>query len=556
MKRLNILSVFALLSVLGAAIAQASVQEDFATTLDLVKQKFHDRYALEPWKTKALHWTIDDAAKRIGAEGAKDPNLTADGARTLIQDFFYSARDYHAKAIYSPGGSTSIPISVRSVGGKVFVTGVTDDCNCGVAVGDELVSFDGEPAMRSIFDRTTMKYLNHFESDVRDGERRLTNPYGMLMEKTPMKDTVDLVLRGVDGKRKTATLAWKKPVAFDAEFAISRAPAHPMVPESLQGWSKVDAGFGPRGAYFRKPEKTLWESASGARFTAWIAEFPGARNIFGNPGKARKIGYVRIPDFSPGQPADYTAAVKEFEATIAKMDAETDALILDENSNPGGMADYMYALASYFFAKEVPTFKFSYRLFPELVKDASDSLPDLEKITNDADAKAYFGGDDYFGFPVDLEFARDVKTFYQGLADDAKAGRKFGKPRFYDSAKIKPNPRVRYLKPLYILTDAYSVSCADFFPALFQDTKRAEILGGWTMGGGGFTGGTAVINSPLKTNYLIVPIALGLRLDDRTPIENLGVLPTRWFSPSPADYRNGFQTYSDSILKYIRKKIR
>ncbi len=546
MKNLKTISCVLFLSCLCAAgSALATVQEDFAKTLELVRQKFQDRYALEPWKSRVFHWTIDGAASRILEEGNRDPNLTADGARDLIQDFFHSARDYHAEAIYSPGGYTSIPIDVRSVHHRVFVTRVADDCNCDIVPGDELLTFDGVRAMRAIIERMTLKYPNHVLSDVRDGNRRLTVPYGMLMEPMPTKASADLVLRGADGKKKTVSLAWKKP---KPALNVLSAPAHPMIPASLRGWSRALVGTGPYGSVFPKPVKTIWESAPRAMFPAWIAELPG------RPGK--KIGWLRIPTFSPGQPADYTAGVKEFEAAVARMNQDADVLLLDELGNPGGMADYLYALGSYFFDHDVPTFKFSYRLFDGLVKDATTTLPDLEKIHSDADAKAFFGGEDYFGYPVDLAFATEVKAFYAGLVDDAKAGLKFGKFRFYNAARVRPNPRVRYLKPVFVLADERSVSCGDFFAAFMQDTKRAEVIGGWTMGAGAFTGGAETIDSPLKTNLLIVPLAMGIRLDGRTPIENLGVLPTHWVSPTVADYQNGYREYGADVFRYIAKKIR
>ena len=50
---------------------------------------------------------------------------------------------------------------------------------------------------------------------------------------------------------------------------------------------------------------------------------------------------------------------------------------------------------------------------------------------------------------------------------------------------LAPNANVQWGKPVLVLHDNLSVSCADFFPALLQNAGIAKTFGARTMGGGG-----------------------------------------------------------------------
>lgn len=549
---MNLKKPVLLLALFASASVSATVQDDFHATLDTVKAAFEDRYALAPWKQQFFGWTINGAYRRIRREGDRDPNLTVERARSLVQDFFLSARDYHAAAFYPAGGYTSLPVSIRASGAQAFITGVQDDCACGLTPGDEVLEFDGQPVLSALRERRNTRYPNHPLSDGRDAERRLTNPYGMLMEKMPTADEAVLKVKTLAGPVVDVRLPWKRPAPSPAASlsTLSNFRLPPKVPADLIGWMKGPgddgraAGMDYRGSIFPKPATVSWEAPADSNFPAWIAEFPGA------PGK--KVGWVRVPHFAPN---DFSAAVREFEATIDRMNRETDVLIVDELSNSGGMADYMYALFSYFIDREVPTFKFSYRLSPSIVAEVRAFADELAPLQTEADAKTYFG-EDYAGFPVDLDFLQDVKAFTQSILDDAAAGLEYQRPMHYDSARIKPNPRVRYLKPVFVLADARTVSCGDFFAALFQDTGRAEVLGELTMGGGAFIGDNVAVSNPLGVSSLRIPLAMGFRLDGRTPIENIGVIPDAWFQPTSRDFQSGFAGYAAGIYGYIGRKLR
>ena len=52
------------------------------------------------------------------------------------------------------------------------------------------------------------------------------------------------------------------------------------------------------------------------------------------------------------------------------------------------------------------------------------------------------------------------------------------------SLTLDPAP-VRYTRPMIVLTDEFSASAADMFPAIIQDNGRAPLVGMRTMGAGG-----------------------------------------------------------------------
>jgi hypothetical protein len=90
---------------------------------------------------------------------------------------------------------------------------------------------------------------------------------------------------------------------------------------------------------------------------------------------------------------------------------------------------------------------------------------------------------------------------------------------------------VRYSKPMIVLTDEFSASGADMFPAIIQDNGRAPIVGMRTMGAGG-----SVVGFPC-TPYTESVCRITVSLMNRgrliqTPeypaapyIENIGVRP-------------------------------
>ena len=89
-----------------------------------------------------------------------------------------------------------------------------------------------------------------------------------------------------------------------------------------------------------------------------------------------------------------------------------------------------------------------------------------------------------------------------------------------------------YSKPIMALTDEFSASGADVFPATLQDNQRAVIFGWRTMGAGGnvnsYSAGAYSEGFTTLTESLMVrrfPINTGGELPTAPYVENIGVRP-------------------------------
>ncbi len=98
------------------------------------------------------------------------------------------------------------------------------------------------------------------------------------------------------------------------------------------------------------------------------------------------------------------------------------------------------------------------------------------------------------------------------------------------SLTLDPAP-VRYSKPMIVLTDEFSASGADMFPAIIQDNGRAPLVGMHTMGAGGSVVGMNCTSYTESICRITVSLMNRGRLI-QTPeypaapyIENIGVRP-------------------------------
>lgn len=523
------------------------VKQDFITTMNVVRAQFKERYALTEWKNYLYHWSIDGEIDRLIDIGTKSNQLTVRRAQELVFEFFTTARDYHATVYNDATGRYTMDIRIRSAENRAFITSVAPTANLPLAVGDEVLKWDGVNVMNAILAKKNLNYPNYDGFDQREADTLLITGYEMLLDIMPTKPTAELLVKKKGtGDIITVSVPWK---ITPSSGGNKREKLYPRIPELLQGMAvsersdlnqKADEKAVSFGS-FPKPATVLWETTDTIYFSAWIGQdFVGGK----------KIGFIRIPSFSLATAAAHRAAVREFEGLVSKMQNEADVLLLDLMGNPGGMLDYAWALASPFFSQPVEAFKFSYRIWPALVNHARSGLQELSAIQTIEQAQEYFEGDHYYGFPVDLEFVRDMQTFYQGIVDDSAAGRSFGLPRYYNSSKIKPNPNAQYTKPLFVLTDEGSISCGDMFPALLQDTGRAKLIGRRTAGAGAFVGGTVTADNPIGMKYMRIPLALGYRYDGMK-IENIGVQPDYEIPLTAEELESGYKSLQEKVFTIV-----
>lgn len=546
-------AVFLISHSFAQAQGSADVLKDFTATLQEVSQIYKSNYALADYKKQMYGWDNEAITQDLLLRAQKNPNLTVIEAQQMIQEFINSTRDYHAQAYFAKQPFIKVPVGMHSAHGRVFISYVDPSYSGPIQVGDEVILYQNERVIVKLYDLATKLYPNFSGTDLRDATRRLTERYGILMDPIPASAELKLNLVKPNGTSFNETLTWSGHPLTPKSALSSGTRSKSRVPRILQGEMLDNPwGYSSRKSYFPKPEIMIWEAADTDLFYAWIGMVAPSNPVY----KSRRVGMIRIPTFSLAQPNDYANAVKAFKALVDRMNTDTDVLIIDVQGNRGGMLDYAETLASFFFDREKEPFKFQYKLSPGLVSVLQPSIDELAGIKTQADVIAYFEGDHFFGMPVDLDFVDDMRNMYQGLLDDSKISN-MAKPRYYNASKIKPYPGATpYMKPLLIATDAWSVSCGDWFPAFMQDHKRATIIGTRTAGAGAFTGGQVrtTLNS-MQLQAVVAPIALMTRLDGSL-LENKGVTPEFILEPGPSDLMDAqYKNYQRRFYKALNKAI-
>lgn len=553
------LSLLAGVTVLSSV--QAGVLEDFHATLDEARDRFHIRYGMEEYKQSRYGWTIDSELAAIRARGDQQGNtLGLLEAQRLVQAFFQSTRDFHVGVYTSDWSGANLPIRIMLNGKRAFVTAILDPALAPeFKVGDEVLLMDGKTFQAQVREIQVPKHYSAQPGyETLFASRYTLNRYQALLIDQPTSATAKLWVRPIESRRKVQReVPWvlPKPAVAQTE-SVSYYRNVPRVFQEMrlevpfarsvsEGAALNPFDGGGKVSYFTPDDRVVWRNdPSQVTFHAWITVRPSGK----------RIGTIRIPHFSMGTPANYKKAVDEFELLVDKMNRETDAVVLDVLNNSGGMMDYAYALASYFYSQPQKTYDFQYRLMPEFVEEARKTLPEVEALKTQAEVEAYFEGNHYYGYPVDLDFARDVADFYRGFIEGAAAGGKYGPKRHYNAAYVKPNPRVQYLKPVFVLADEGSISCGDFFPGFFQDTKRATIIGRQTAGAGAFVGGTINSKNPLGLSMMRIPFAPGFRYDG-SMIENNGVRPDVEVRLTNGDFQTGFADFRASVFRVVDREL-
>lgn len=185
-----------------------------------------------------------------------------------------------------------------------------------------------------------------------------------------------------------------------------------------------------------------------------------------------KIGFIRIPSFSPAVGTD--AAVTAFQKEIAFFKANTDGLVIDEMHNGGGDGGYTNQLLSFLMPSTWRIILAEVRATSEWVAAVSSEL-ELAKAT---------------GAP------QNIVDLYQGIRDEMIAANRVmhGRTKAIplddvtvdrDPAKDGKGALLAYTKPLMVLVDEFSASAAEIFAATIQDNGRGPLFGWRTMGAGG-----------------------------------------------------------------------
>ncbi len=554
-------------SSLTAVPTSSEIKKNMLSTVDFIGTVFESKYAPCEWKQSYYGWNLQREIEIAKTRLIQTKNPSLKEFQGILRDLFNSTKDYHVSIQFFSTESASLPFLVKSAEGRTFVSYIdkkTLPSHIWLSVGDEIVSFNGQPIQAAIKD-LALKELgsNTPETDFAEAELLLTNRIGATGITVP-KGPVSFQVRRRCGEVNTYTMDWNYQPEKFRDFTrlknlagISAEKKGTLFPQ--QNWKKAlhENGFfskwevnqgnlelpldtcgyaiGARHSYIPELGNKFWESDYLCPFHAYIFRHPCGK----------KVGYIRIPHYAgcEDELADFSMIIKRFEK-------ETDALVIDQINNPGGSLFYLYALLSHLTNKPLVSPKHHLTLTQLEIDLAIELLPIFDLIRDDETAKDCLG-ETFDGYPVDMRFVRLFKSFCEFILKEWNEGHLYTSAvHVFGVDDIQPDPVNRYTKPILLITNPLCYSCGDFFPAILQDNKRAVVFGTRTSGAGGY-----VVRSHFPNMLGIKGFSLTGSLAERInkkPIENLGVLPDVSYNHTLNDLQNNYIDYRSAILKQLQ----
>lgn len=587
--------VFLLPFVISADEKEQLLKTKMLSDLDIIQNVFEVRYAPYEWKHNYAQWTLEGEISKAKNKVLDKENISIHDYQRILTSFFNSTRDYHVGITFYNTALSFLPFGVREADGRYFISWVSrKNTSATFSVGDEILTFDNKPISEVIAEIKATELGNpESQTDQARAEMILTTRIaatGREVASGPVKITLK---PKNSAKIKTYNLTWthvpeeinnnnvftKAAAAINqifksskqtSEFTFASSPIFkkqmiaPYYKTMASAFNKIygkpdlnaEPGdlpefVGAKKSFVPMLGKIIWQNPPSANFHAYTFLTP----------TQKKVGYVRISDYIGGG-TDPKVAAMEFQELIGKFQRETDALIIDEVSNPGGYLFYMYALLSMVADKPLDLFVDRETITQQEVMFAIDALNEFSKYSQVyAKADAESAPDNEIeninkndetieGYPITPELIENMTDYFRSIIDEWNSGNLLTSPLyFFGIPQIKPHAQHHYTKPLLVLVNELSFSCGDFFPAVLQDNKRATIFGTRTAGAGGVVLGYTHSNRFGIAEYHLTG-SIAERLN-KEPIENLGVTPDIIYKPTAKDLQSNYSEYREAVLKAV-----
>ena len=316
MKRLinTLICVISLPTLLIAASVDDSRKSAMYNELDFIKSVFESKYAPTEWKRAYFGWDLEKEVETAKAHIAKINPITLKDYQREVLRLLNSTKDYHVQTLFCSTEAAFLPFGVKRASGKYLITQLLTDEEgkppFGLAVGDELVAFDGLPVAEAIAELKRISYDdNTEETDQIYAEVFLTNRMGFTGLPVPQGLVSFTIRPRGTNELKTYECEWiyepeiveafqedyPQPVkslskkeqllaAANREMVLpSYEKMHQLMEDDLElDWSQK-SNLPPLGSQ-------LWETTEDCPFYGYIFDQDG-----------RNIGYIRIPTYSAGE---------------------------------------------------------------------------------------------------------------------------------------------------------------------------------------------------------------------------------------------------------------
>ncbi|MBX3022158.1 MAG: protease-like activity factor CPAF [Bdellovibrionales bacterium] len=540
-----------LILLIGTVVNADPVKESIAMELAFIKRVFEVGYAPTAWKKQHFNWDLQAEYQKAKDTLVNKTDVSALEYRQIVGGLLTSMRDYHVGYSFLATERASLPLGVYSVNGRTFIVWIDtrklSPETFPFQVGDELIEWNGRPMTDVMKDMQALMKTSEAHTDARMADLVLTSRRAARGLQVP-QGRVDLVVKRPSNGQVIArqltweyvpeTIEWNSNVQLMAPFSVAAVDSSQFLrPQMTWGWANAFAdldqsrwAIGGRTSYVPRLGEVKWTSGPTDKFDAYT--------YVNAAGKT--IGYIRIPHYG-----ESTLAFVSFRNLIAKFQAETDALVIDQVNNPGGSVLYVMALMTVLSDQPIKVPPHHIALWPTIVSRSLQIRNEVAVVKNDADAKIILGND-IDGYPVNYQMVEGLREYVRGIEAAWKNKERVTQPLpLFGMDRVNPDAQVAYTKPILVLTNELDFSGGDFFPGILQDNKRAKVFGQRTAGAGGYVV-SVQFPSSLGLESFSFTGSLARRVNG-APLENLGVTPDFPYTMTEKDFSSDFSDYKAAV---------
>ncbi len=473
---------------------------------------FNKFYAPANWKIEALNSNLFNVAPYLTR--ARAAATDAEYYEVLLE-YVAALQDGHASFRVPSNFRASLGVGVDIFDGRVLIDSISSRYPAAqfpFRIGDELVSIDAIPVGDTLNRLVKLDSLGNERPTRRLAAAYLTSrPQAVVPTAYLLPDQSTVVIRRAETDAlESYSLTWLKtgtplinlprrpdlntrtaPSITPAEISkgstlIERLAARntrifkPYIPPPVEEEaedeprsSRALIGLGSRTPYYALPPNFVRRRGTGSDFL-----YTGTYTSDGV-----RVGLIRIPTFSVQFGGARRALLRELEAEVGFMQANTDGLIVDVSRNPGGFCSADVA------SRLIPT---PTRIYQDLLLPTYSDIQLYEEIV--AEARIFAAEPwvvDLWQFALDsLRGAYGGNRSLTGSLPACLTEELSSYPVEVDTYPPWRNAAGEvgsYAKPLMVLQDELSASESEHFSSLIQDNKRGPVVGIRSPGLGGRT---------------------------------------------------------------------
>lgn len=554
-------------------------KEKMIDELDFIQSMVETTYAPAQWKKEQFQWSIEKAVNQAKEQILLSSKMGTKGFHYIVRSLFHSMKDYHVHVLFNATEKASLPLTVKGHKGRYYITSidrnVLKEKQYPFQIGDEILSFDRKPIADIINElRQNMMQASPL-TDQSLAEIALTRRTAVIGDQVP-SGNLEIRVRTA-GKEKAHNLFWQyaQEVMDDGTWhkSPSQTPKERFSTllqksgrfskesaERLYHFFKHPMLYAPFASnYFKNQSEpnligNLESFVPNLGTLVWKASHPKINAYIFRTEEKTLVGYLRVPSYYQLSETGDSFKMSYEELTlndlaqvIGHLEAHTEALVLDQVNNPGGLLTEAYAVSSLLTDKPLQAAPEHIQLSANLVLELHSLLEYMEMLGGFDEIIAQMVLEP---MEVDAQMVEQLKAFCRWVIAEWQKGVKYTSPCYLAGVEtIKPHS-VHYTKPILMLVNELDFSCGDIVPAILQDNKRAILIGTKTAGAGGAVSSVMYPNS-FSIEGFTTTWTLLKRADDR-PIENLGVEPDLKLEITEEDLTHNFAHYKREVLAALK----